>query len=29
MSSTEERIRALVDENLEIEGRPPRSPAGS
>jgi len=23
MSSTEERIRALVDENLEIEGRPP------
>lgn len=26
MSSTEERIRALVDENLEIEGRPPGRP---
>lgn len=26
MSSTEERIRALVDENLEIEGRPSGRP---
>ena len=26
MASTEERIRQLVDENLEVEGRPPGQP---